>query len=219
MTTDITKLLIFDLLLSLEESCQSQGLIMAKLSKVPYENYLLWTYQQVFPDNILDLEGISDYYEGEAGDELFDLVDSGDPESGMRLAFLLCQYDDDSIKAPAIADTALTSAKKSKLDLGRYWFTLGAAFHWNENFEAAKFSFEKSFECDFGPAALPLGELVLIEDANLKSAVRIWKSGVKDFGIKECEVELKKREVEPGVYKAVVKLKDGTSDIIVVMDR
>lgn len=186
---------------------------------IPYDNYLLWTYQQVFPDNTLDLEGISEYYEGDAGDELFDLEEAGDPEAGLRMAFLLCQYDDDAANAPAYADTALAAAKKQGLDLGRYWFTLGAVFQWNENFEAAKYSFEKSFECDFGPAALPYGELVLVEDANLKSAIKIWKSGFNDFGLKECALELKKREVDPGVYKAVINLKDGTTDVIIVTDK
>lgn len=191
---------------------------MSKSKRIPYDNYLLWTYQQVFPENTMDLDGISDYYEGEAGDELFDLADAGDPEAGMRMAFLLCQYDEDAVKAPAYADTALTAAKKQKMELGRYWFTLGAVFHWNENFEAAKYSFEKSFESGFGPAALPYGELVLVEDANLKSAIKIWKTGFKDFGIEECLKELKKLEKDPGVYKAMIKLKDGTTDVVVVID-
>jgi hypothetical protein len=186
---------------------------------VPHENFLMWSYQRIFPDNSMNLDQLSEFYEGDAGDELFEQIDNGHHESMLRMALILCMYEDEVFNAIELAEEATKGAQKEKINLGKFWFTYGVTLQWNEQFPEAMKAFGESLNAGFGAASLPLGQLTLINDANLKLAIAIWKSGVSEYGIHECEIELKKLEIDPGIYRAAVTLRDGTVDIITVLEK
>lgn len=202
--------------------CSSCGTaVMHEMSKGDNEefDYDLYGFLAVFPEDNYTSKNLTDQFEGPSSNLLLEKVEAGDAESMLRLSLGLSLYDGYTGEAVKAAKSALNHAKKNKMKLDRYWFAYGRALQEDEQFDEAIDAYEKSFNLGFGAAAVYLGHLSLSVNANLRSAIKYWKIGANKLNSKQCVSEMKRLEIDPGVYQASVELEDGSYDFITVIDK
>jgi tetratricopeptide (TPR) repeat protein len=182
-------------------------------------DYDLYGFLAVFPEDNYNSKNLTDQFEGAASNLLLEKVEAGDAESMLRLSLGLSLYEGYTGEAVKAAKSALNHAKKNKIKLDRYWFAYGRALQEDEQFDEAMDAYEKSINLGFGAAAVYMGQLSLSVNANLRNAIKYWKIGATKLNSKQCVSEMKRLEIDPGVYQAAVELEDGSYDVITIIDK
>ena len=175
-------------------------------------------YNAVFQENVTSIDQITDY--GTTHEqEILSAAHNNDSEALLRLTLIHCCFENNFAESPVTGELAMSAARASGKDLGRYWFAYGFALQQVERFDEAIDAFTESLECNFGEAALNLGQLTLSHNADLANAVKYWRLGRDNFKSFECDAALKEAETDDEVYSATVQLKDGSYDVIMYSDR
>jgi hypothetical protein len=207
---------------------------------VPDWNPFVHAYETVFGERFSSLDELTDFNERHMA-EIVAGANRREPESLLRATLGSCLYKKESFRAPEIGQVALEVAKEAGLDLGRYWYAYGFGLqtqaasdvavderYWFaygfgfENFARAEETlqaFDRSLQLGFGEAAFHVGQIRLLANADLRNAIATWRTGRDQFGSSTCSDALKELETDPGSYSAVVRLADGTYDVIMIADR
>jgi len=214
---------------SLEESQKFCGSCGSKVNKVvanlhedresddDFDHYA-HAFNSIFGTKLRSIDEISDHGR-RFEEEILKKASSGDPESLLKVAIIYCTEEENFENAPDVAKDALGRAEKKDLDLGKFWFGYGFALEQVEMFDEAFDAHEKSLSLDFAEAAFNLGRIHLIQNLDLRSAIRIWKIGRDTFNSHVCTEMISDLEVEDGVYSAAVPQDDGTTEWITISDK
>lgn len=174
-------------------------------------------YNALFGTKFSTLEEISNNAK-QNGDILLDLAEGGNAEALLMLSVIYCTQNGNYLTAHTVAKRALEEAKKNNSKLGRFLFGYGFALEQIEDFDSAVDAYEEALDLGFGAAAFNFGRIMMAQNLDLSSAIRVWKIGRDQYKDYVCKEMIEDLETSPGVYQATIPGPDGTSEMLIASD-
>lgn len=174
-------------------------------------------FNALFGTQFFEVKQIAQYSK-EHGQELMKKAGAGDPEAMLTVAMIYCTEGDNYSKAHSLAKSALTKAESLGLSLGRFYFGYGFALEQIEDFDSAVDAHEEALDLGFGAAAFNFGRIMMVNNLDLGTAIRVWKIGRDHYKDYVCKEMIEDLETSPGVYQATVQGADGSAEILIASD-